>query len=172
MENSNNKNDVSPKDELDEKIIDRFNVWAFLFPFIWALVKKLYMDAFITLALALVAKIALHFGVDWLVLLALVLIFIWKLFLGYDGNREVWRRQNETDGETLQKRKRQDRFAIGGIVAGIIIYIIFGLQGNRKTDRGEVCDGDYSYSYDDFEMDTALATSEGDTLFGFENDVY
>lgn len=172
MENTNNRETISPIEEQEKKKIDRFNVWAFLFPFIWALAKKLYMDAFITLALALVGGIASHFDVSWLTVIALVAMFIWKMYLGFDGNREVWRLKNETDEEVLGKRKKQEKFAIGGIIIAAIVYLILIYLAIDKVNNETQYYQNYHPSYYDYEIVPALSDEEDDTIVGYEDAIF
>ena len=121
----NLNNDPKSKEEIEEKL-ESFNYLAFLFSFIWSLVKKLYMAAFITIVLALGVFISRYYEVAWMTKVLWILIIVFRFCLGYYGNKLVWNIENETDPMIVEKRKNIYKYAIAGliIVGGAYLYIV------------------------------------------------
>lgn len=176
MENTNNRETVSPIEEQEKKKIDRFNVWALLFPYIWSLIKGLHLYAFITIALALGANLSHMFRVGWLATIFVILLFAWRLYLGFLGNREVWDRKNETDPKTIEKRKCREGFALLGAIIGGMAYLVIVASVFSEAMRisdvqyyDNYQDNYYSNYYDDWDT---IAVTEENADSGYNENTY
>lgn len=99
----------------DTEKSNHFNFIAFLFPLIWSLAKKLYVFACITLVLFVVGS-ALVYILHIPRGLALIIMLLWRMYLGFSGNTEVIRKEKEKDVDEIKKREKKNKYAIIGII--------------------------------------------------------
>ena len=167
-----NIENVTPQEEREKQKRDRFNLWALLFPYIWPLIKGLHLYAFITIALALGANLSHMFRVGWLATIFVILLFAWRLYLGFLGNREVWDRKNETDPKIVEKRKSREGIALLGAIIGGMAYLVLAISVLSNTMTGSSVQYYNNYQDNYYSDYDTVAVEEEDSDSGYYEDTY
>lgn len=162
----------STKETMNQMNPDRFNLWALLFPYIWSLIKGLYLYAFITIALALGVNLSHMFRVGWLATILVILLFAWRFYLGFQGNREVWNRKNETDPKIVEKRKSREGIALLGAIIGGMAYLVLAISVLSNTMTGSSVQYYNNYQDNYYSDYDTVAVEEEDSDSGYYEDTY